>query len=60
MAANSAHAASSLSDFFFYPSEMSVYTISTRRHIPEEAFFIVTAVKMSNLTKLNLIVPCFW
>jgi hypothetical protein len=32
-------------------SETSVHTRSTRRHIPETAFFIVTAMKTSNLTK---------
>jgi hypothetical protein len=31
-------------------SETSVNKISTLRHIPEEAFFIVTEVKTSNLT----------
>jgi hypothetical protein len=32
-------------------SETSVLTRSTRRNIPEDAFFIVTAVKTSNLTE---------
>jgi hypothetical protein len=32
------------------PSETSVHTRSTRRHIPEEAFFIVTVVKTTNPT----------
>jgi hypothetical protein len=31
-------------------SETSVLTRATRRNIPETAFFIVTAVKTSNLT----------
>jgi hypothetical protein len=31
-------------------SETSVLTIATRRNIPEEPFFIVTAVKTSNHT----------
>jgi hypothetical protein len=31
-------------------SETSVLTRSTRRNIPEETFFMVTAVKTSNLT----------
>jgi hypothetical protein len=31
-------------------SETSVLTRATRRNIPEEPFFIVTAVKTSNLT----------
>jgi hypothetical protein len=32
------------------PSETSVLTRATRRNIPETPFFIVTAVKTSNLT----------
>jgi hypothetical protein len=33
-------------------SETSIRTRATWRHIPEDAFFIVTAVKTSNLTQL--------
>jgi hypothetical protein len=34
-------------------SEISVLTRDTRRNIPEEPFFIVTAVKTSNLTSIT-------
>jgi hypothetical protein len=35
-------------------SETSVLTRATRRNIPEDAFFIVTAVKTKNLTIIQL------
>jgi hypothetical protein len=35
-------------------SQTSVLTRATRRNIPEDAFFIVTVVKTSNLTAFNL------
>jgi hypothetical protein len=37
-------------------SETSVYNKPTRRHIPETAFFIVTAVKTSNPTDKSCLV----
>jgi hypothetical protein len=52
------HAGSSLADFstlkieVIRSSETSVHTKSTRRHIPETALFIVTAVKNSNFTRI--------
>jgi hypothetical protein len=35
-------------------SETSVLTSATRRNIPEDAFFIVSAVETSNLTEISL------
>jgi hypothetical protein len=52
-----AHAGSSLADFLYtvnmeaMPFETSIYTISTRRHIPEDGILQIYVVKTSNLTK---------
>jgi hypothetical protein len=35
-------------------SETSVLTRATRRNMPEDVFFIVTAVRTSNLTQLYI------
>jgi hypothetical protein len=57
-----AHAGSSLAEFStlkmeaICSSETSVHTRSTRRLIPEDAFFTAIAVKTSNLTQCSLIV----
>jgi hypothetical protein len=55
------HAASSLTDFStlkmeaIRSSETSVHIRSTRHHIPEDDFFIVIAVKTTNLTQMSLL-----